>query len=269
MYTFSSKVEEHYQFVSNKGHEHGYEVIATCLIGSQNYNLATPESDIDTISIVVPFFEFICYGSPKIDYTYDFEDGGKAKVRDYRSFALNDLRKSCFTNTEALYSVKVVINPAYQYVWNFLMENREIIVRADYKAVVKSMLGYIASMESRFHKEGFSGYREDLGMNPKMFMHAVRACDWLTKFLANELPTEKTFDANYLFNLRTMSRDNLSYTKWENYISTCCNLFKDYLNTKLYPPQDFRAEEITEQFCVMVVKALLSKGEYDDVDAYL
>lgn len=269
MCMFSNKVEEHYRFVSDKGRVHGYEVIATCLIGSQNYNLSTDDSDVDTISIVVPFFEFICYGSPKIDHTYDFEDGGKAKVRDYRSFALNDLRKSCFTNTETLYSTKVVVNPAYQHVWNFLMENREIIMRADYKSTIKSTLGYIASMESRFKKIGFSGYREDLGMNPKMFMHTVRACDWLTKFLANEIPTDKTFNAKHLSYLRTMSVDNPAYKKYELYIDSCRNIFYDCLDKKLYPPQDFRAEDITEQFCIMVVKALLQKGEYDDVDAYL
>lgn len=267
MYMLSSKVEEHYKFVVEKGHIHGYEVIATCLIGSQNYGLDTPTSDVDTISIVVPYFEYICYGSPKIDHTWDFDDGGKAKVRDYRSFALNDLRKCCFTNTEALYSVKVVVNPAYKEVWNFLMENREIIMRADYNATVRSMLGYVTSMESRIQKEGFSGYREDLGMNPKMFMHAVRAFDWLTKFAANKVPTEELFNAAYLSDLREMSMDNCLYEKYSNYLSNCRDIFNSYLKLKLYPPQDFRAEEILEQFCVMVVKTLLLKGEYDDVDA--
>lgn len=261
MCMFSSKVEEHYKFVVEKGCIHGYDVIATCLIGSQNYGLDTPDSDVDTISIVVPNFEAICCGKPKIDHTYDFEDGGKAKVRDYRSFALNDLKKSCFTNTEALYSVKVVVNPAYKEVWNFLMENRETIMRADYEATVRSMLGYVSSMESRFQKEGFSGYREDLGMNPKMFMHAVRAFDWLTKFTANKIPTEELFNATYLRNLREMSKDNCLYERYSNYLSNCRSIFNDYLESKLYPPQDPRAEEILKQFCVMAVQTLLLKGE--------
>ena len=261
MYMFSSKVEEHYKFVVEKGCIHGYDVIATCLIGSQNYGLDTPDSDVDTISIVVPNFEAICCGKPKIDHTYDFEDGGKAKVRDYRSFALNDLKKSCFTNTEALYSVKVVVNPAYKEVWNFLMENRETIMRADYEATVRSTLGYVASMESRFQKEGFSGYREDLGMNPKMFMHAIRACDWLAKFGPNDIPTKELFDAHYLSFLRLTSIDSLVYKEYLEYLSKCRGLFNEYLKQKLYPPQDPRAEEILKQFCVMAVQALLLKGE--------
>lgn len=260
MLTFSSKVEEHYEFVSKKGEEQGFNVIATCLIGSQNYGLDTPDSDVDTISIVVPNFEDICCGKAKIDHTWDFEDGGKAKVRDYRSFALNDLKKSCFTNTEALYSVKVVVNPVFSQVWNFLMENREIIMRADYEATVRSMLGYVSSMESRFQKEGFSGYREDLSMNPKMFMHAVRAYDWLYKFLAGKVPTEEAFNASYLNDLRQMSMDNPAYGKYANYLSKSRGLFNDYLEAKLYPPKDPRAEEILKQFCVMAVEALI-KGE--------
>ena len=261
MYMFSSKVEEHYKFVVEKGYIHGYDVIATCLIGSQNYGLDTPDSDVDTISIVVPNFEAICCGKPKIDHTYDFEDGGKAKVRDYRSFALNDLKKSCFTNTEALYSVKVMVNPTYKEVWNFLMENREIVMRADYEATVRSMLGYVTSMESRFQREGFSGYREDLSMNPKMFMHAVRAYDWLYKFLTGKVSTEETFDANYLKDLRQMSMDNPAYGKYANYLSKSRGLFNDYLEAKLYPSKDPRVEEILKQFCVMAVQTLLLKGE--------
>lgn len=261
MYTYSSKVEEHYKFVVEKGHIHGYEVIATCLIGSQNYGLDTPDSDVDTISIVVPNFEAICYGSSKIDHTWDFDYGGKAKVRDYRSFALNDLRKCCFTNTEALYSTKVVVNPAYKEVWNFLMENREIIMRADYEATVHSMLGYVTSMESRFQKEGFSGYREDLGMNPKMFMHAVRAYDWLHKFVTGSVSTKEAFDASYLKDLRQISMDNPIYEEYANYLSESRGLFNEYLKQKLYPPQDPRAEEILKQFCVMTVQALLLKEE--------
>ena len=260
MHTFSSKVEEHYEFVSKKGKEQGFNVIATCLIGSQNYGLDTPNSDVDTISIVVPNFEDICCGKSKIDHTWDFEDGGKAKVRDYRSFALNDLKKSCFTNTEALYSVKVVVNPTFSQVWNFLMENREIIMRADYEATVRSMLGYVTSMESRLQREGFSGYRKDLCMNPKMFMHAVRAYDWLYKFLAGKVSTEEVFDASYLKDLRQMSMDNPAYGKYKNYLSKSRGLFNDYLEAKFYPSKDPRAEEILKQFCVMAVEALI-RGE--------
>ena len=260
MRTFSSKVEEHYEFVTKKGKEQGYSVIATCLIGSQNYGLDTPDSDVDTISIVVPNFEAICCGRPKIDHTYDFEDGGKAKVRDYRSFALNDLKKSCFTNTEALYSVKVVVNPTFSQVWNFLMENREIVMRADYEATVRSMLGYVASMESRFQKEGFSGYREDLGMNPKMFMHAVRAYDWLGKFIPNKIPTKELFDAHHLSGLRLTSIDSFVYKHNLECLSTGREVLNGYLEKKLYPPKDPRAEEILKQFCVMVVEALI-RGE--------
>ena len=269
MCMLSSKVEEHYKFISNKGKLHGYDVIATCIIGSQNYGLNTPNSDVDTISIVIPNFEAICCGRPKIDHTYDFEDGGKAKVRDYRSFALNDLRKGCFTNTETLYSTKVVVNPIFEQVWNFLIENREIIMRADYEATIRSMLGYLTSMESRFHKEGFNGYREELGMNPKMFMHAVRACDWLGKFLAGEVSIEEAFDANYLSDLRQTSMGSPIYEKYMNYLSKSRALFNEHLNLKLYPPYDPRVEEIFEQFCVMAVQALLLKGECDDVNAYV
>lgn len=260
MHTFSSKVEEHYEFVSNEGKMRGFNVIATCLIGSQNYGLDTPDSDVDTISIVVPNFEDICCGKAKIDHTWDFEDGGKAKVRDYRSFALNDLKKSCFTNTEALYSVKVVVNPTFSQVWNFLMENREIVMRADYEATVRSMLGYVTSMESRFQKEGFSGYREDLGMNPKMFMHAVRAYDWLGKFVPNKIPTKELFDAHYLSRLRLTSIDSVAYKRYSEYLFKCREVFNRYLKLKLYPPKDPRAEEILKQFCVMTVEALI-RGE--------
>ena len=261
MCMFSSKVEEHYKFVSEKGKQQGFDVIATCLIGSQNYGLGTPESDVDTISIIVPSITHISCGREKIDYSYNFEDGGIAKVRDYRSFAMNDLRKSCFTNTEALYSVKVIVNPAYQAQWNFLMENKELIMRADYEATIRSTIGYIFSMESRYEKVGFSGYREDLGMNPKMFMHAIRACNWIKEFLCNVQETEKIFDASELTRLRNISNQDTYFEYWKDYIEYTKKALKEKLDNKDYPPFNPAVIEILEQFCIMVTtqKVLFSK----------
>lgn len=98
------RVSQHHQaawdYVEKKG---GY-IIGTFLHGSQNYNLDTEESDIDTVSIYVPTVDFAIVNSPK-NHQLIMEDGSNehCTIKDIRNY-INELLKSNPNAIELLYT---------------------------------------------------------------------------------------------------------------------------------------------------------------------
>lgn len=107
------RVNQHHQaawdYVEKKG---GY-IIGTFLHGSQNYNLDTEESDVDTISIYVPTVDFAIVNSPK-NHQLIMEDGSNEHVtiKDIRNY-VNELLKSNPNAIELLYTKYSI------YIWDF------------------------------------------------------------------------------------------------------------------------------------------------------
>lgn len=98
------RVSQHHQaawdYVEKKG---GY-IIGTFLHGSQNYNLDTEESDVDTVSIYVPTVDFAIVNSPK-NHQLIMEDGSNehCTIKDIRNY-INELLKSNPNAIELLYT---------------------------------------------------------------------------------------------------------------------------------------------------------------------
>ena len=115
------RVSHHHQaawdYVEKKG---GY-IIGTFLHGSQNYNLDTEESDIDTISIYVPTVDFAIVNSPK-NHQLITDDGSNehCTIKDIRNY-INELLKSNPNAIELLYTKYSI------YIWDFkyFIANRE------------------------------------------------------------------------------------------------------------------------------------------------
>ncbi len=107
------RVNLHHQaawdYVEKKG---GY-IIGTFLHGSQNYNLDTAESDVDTISIYVPTVDFAIVNSPN-NHQLIMDDGSNehCTIKDIRNYA-NELLKSNPNAIELLYTKYSI------YFWSF------------------------------------------------------------------------------------------------------------------------------------------------------
>lgn len=107
------RVSQHHQaawdYVEKKG---GY-IIGTFLHGSQNYNLDTAESDVDTISIYVPTVDFAIVNSPK-NHQLIMDDGSNehCTLKDIRNY-MNELLKSNPNAIELLYTKYSI------YIWDF------------------------------------------------------------------------------------------------------------------------------------------------------
>lgn len=97
--------------------------ICTVLYGSQNYNIDTRESDIDTRTIIFPSKEEIfrgCRANPK---TIVFENGEDC-MKDVRDFIMNAARGG-ISFLECMYSQFIVVNPRFQEYWNMITEKKD------------------------------------------------------------------------------------------------------------------------------------------------
>ena len=107
------RVSQHHQaawdYIEKKG---GY-IIGTFLHGSQNYNLDTVESDVDTISIYVPTVDFAIVNSPK-NHQLIMDDGSNehCTVKDIRNY-VNELLRSNPNAIELLYTKYSI------FIWDF------------------------------------------------------------------------------------------------------------------------------------------------------
>lgn len=107
------RVNQHHQaaldYVKKKG---GY-IIGTFLHGSQNYNLDTVESEVDTVSIYVPTVDFAIVNSPKnYQLIMDDESNEHCTIKDIRN-CVNELLKSNPNAIELLYTKYSI------YIWDF------------------------------------------------------------------------------------------------------------------------------------------------------
>ena len=107
------RVSQHHLAAWNYVEKKGGYIIGTFLHGSQNYNLDTVESDVDTISIYVPTVDFAIVNSPK-NHQLIIDDGSNEHVtiKDIRNY-VNELLKSNPNAIELLYTKYSI------YIWDF------------------------------------------------------------------------------------------------------------------------------------------------------
>lgn len=98
------RVNQHHQAAWNYIEKKDGYIIGTFLHGSQNYNLDTVESDVDTISIYVPTVDFAIVNSPK-NHQLIMDDGSNehCTIKDIRNY-VNELLKSNPNAIELLYT---------------------------------------------------------------------------------------------------------------------------------------------------------------------
>ena len=164
-------VQRHHEIVESKG----YHVVMTSLVGSQNYNLDTENSDIDTYSFILPSFEDLARGEPE-KAGLIFADDGHCNFKDIR-FALNLLKKASPNSVEYFASKYKVYNPLYKDVLEPYLEyepNLWCMIHCNYG----HMLGAIAGMARQLTKRNMPA--------GKRFSHALRLDDMVYNFFNSE-----------------------------------------------------------------------------------
>ena len=181
------RVKEHYDYLQSLG----YEVVCTCLQGSQNYGLDEYSeeymSDIDTKSIVLPTLKDFIMASPPVSTVEIMDNNEHAEVKDIRVM-FDMFKKMNLSYIELLYSSYVYINPKWiDYIYNLFLYRDEI---ASFNR--NQFLRCIAGMAMEKQKALCHPYPnlldkiEKYGYDGKQLHHCVRLHEFITRFIQGE-----------------------------------------------------------------------------------
>jgi hypothetical protein len=119
-------------------------LIGVFLYGSQNYNVSTDNSDVDSIALVMPNFEQLVLGTPKneeIDMMPDFGIEGHCVVKDIRNYA-KELRNGSPNALEVLFTEHFILNPIHEELWyNTFIDSRTSFMSYQSTNTIKAMAG--------------------------------------------------------------------------------------------------------------------------------
>jgi len=196
-------VKRHHEYVEKEG----FLVVMTSLVGSQNYDLDSEKSDIDTFSLVFPPLKFLAAAEVPYNRCYVIEDG-HCEVKDIR-IALNLLKKPSPNSVEYFASKYKIYNPLFKEILHeYLDDNTKLwnMIHCNYGHMLYAIAGMTHQLTKRNMPAG------------KRFSHALRLDDMFYHFfnspnasvildlrpggdrdlaLAAKYDTNKENDANY------------------------------------------------------------------------
>ena len=182
-----ARVEEHYKYLESLG----YEVVCTCLQGSQNYGLDeyTEDycSDIDTKSIVLPRLEGFIRALPPASTVEVMYNNEHAEVKDIR-IMFEMFRKMNISYIELLYSKYVYINPKWKEFILPLFQSRDVIASFNRNQFIKCIYGMaLEKQKALCHPYPATIDKiEKFGYDGKQLSHCRRLLNFLSRYLDGE-----------------------------------------------------------------------------------
>lgn len=117
----------------------GYKLIFLALHGSQNYGLATENSDYDWYAAVEPTFHNFVFDEPLASKDIEYEYG-IITVKDVRGM-FQMIKKASFNFLEILFTDYYFVNEKYLEEWNSLRMLGSRISRSNPYATIRSYIG--------------------------------------------------------------------------------------------------------------------------------
>lgn len=141
---------EHYDKISKDYPD--YNFLGIFLYGSQNYGLATENSDVDSIAILIPSVEDIILRKPVCKEVV-FENGEHCNVKDIRE-VVKEWKKQSIQALEILFTDYFIVKSEYVSYWNNFLNIRNDIAHYDVERTFKSISGqakqtYLRSPEDK------------------------------------------------------------------------------------------------------------------------
>lgn len=183
--TVIDRVREHYDEALTYFPED--RIVGIFLQGSQNYGLATPQSDVDTKLIVTPTFKDIAMNRKPVSTTHIRANEEHIDFKDIRLY-IQTFRKQNLNFLEILYTDFAIVNPIYEKQWNRLVESREAITHFNPYRSVQSMKGIALEKYHAMEHEYPSKIEvlKKYGYDPKQLHHLVRVEDYLGRYINGE-----------------------------------------------------------------------------------
>lgn len=177
------RLEENYKTVKNMG----YEVVGIFLQGSQNYDLAYENSDIDCKAILLPKFNNFVLNDKMVSTTYVLENDEHIDLKDIR-LMFDCFKKQNINFIEILFTKYKIINPKYQMFVQKLFDNREKIARYNNYASVNCISGMcLEKYKALEHPYPATIDKiEKYGYDPKQLHHIIRLNEFIKRYIAEE-----------------------------------------------------------------------------------
>lgn len=173
-----SQVCDHAWFVEHHESIGSAQPFVTVLRGSQNYLLDTPESDVDTETLLVPTFYETVTNRNRFSKTLVYPDNSHCGIRDIRDMVEN-WKKQNPAFLELLFSDYVrahTLDTKFWELWEELRAKREDIAHYNEFKFIFTTVGQIDSKYKSFETdtEAHRPALEKYGYVPKELVHMVR-----------------------------------------------------------------------------------------------
>lgn len=171
-------------FLDRDKNEVGWTVLCTCLRGSQNYGLDHKDSDVDSITIIVPT---ICSLALSKSYSKEYSlNDEKLTVVDIRSY-IEQLKKGNPALLETAYTDYFVVpEKEYKSYKEELHEIGKQLLYCQPKVTAFSAIGNIFTCLTKCNAEN--------NYDSKLLCNAYRLYEWVRAYLKNELDLEAPFE---------------------------------------------------------------------------
>ena len=245
-------------------------IVGIFLQGSQNYNLDTPTSDIDTKLITTPLLKDLALNRKAISTTHVRDNEEHIDWKDIRLY-METFCKQNLNFLEILFTDFFWINPIYEKEWDKLVVRREDIARMNQGRAVMSMKGLAQTKYKnieRFHPihaDIFEKYK----YNPKEVSHLVRIRDYIDKYVAGEsykscmAPKGEMFDLIMDLKLGKYSLEEICKIADENI--THIEKVADKYFAKVGNEEDLEIRELMNEVQYNIIKISLEKEIEKDV----
>ena len=167
-----ARLEEHKKKLIEAGYDED-RMLGIFLYGSQNYDMATEESDVDSIVIYLPTFEDFCLNKEWVSKEYKTKENEHILLKDIRHMREMWMKQNC-NFLEILFTEYCILNPKYENLFQYyFIDNREDIAHYDRQKAVRSVCG---QMKSTLSKD----------LTPKKIYNGARLFHLLTEYAAGK-----------------------------------------------------------------------------------
>lgn len=233
-----------------KTHRPDLKVLMTMLVGSQNYGIAHENSDIDTMSLILPPLEHIATLKDPVSSEYEVNDG-KCCYKDIR-MALNLLIKTSPNSIEWFCSDYVVCDPNYEPLLSafFSKENRKNFLYCDRMHMGYACKGMACQLKNRNMSNG------------KKYSHALRVRDMWISFMYGDTDNILKFRSEKTRKLaaEVKLKDDLTYQiKSEEIANEIGDLLAKYFEYRVHDEREDKNRKAVNNFQKEILKTYLQR----------
>ena len=196
------RLKEHLDEALQNPKIHDWFMIA--VNGSYNYNMDTPQSDIDSKLLVIPSLEQLVSGK-SLNYLHCMSDNGEhVEVKDIRHYFATMLKQN-INFVETLYAQVWIVNPVYMRLFQYLFEMRDVISGCNPIATIHCIQGtahqkYKQMLQS---SPARAAEIENYGFDSKSLHHLVR-CVFFGEYYMEGTSYQECLQNNDVPNIRRM-----------------------------------------------------------------